>query len=104
MTPLNMDYQEWEVIIHSVHDQKFIGLVRYRQSPNENSCGCAKPTNVLQHEWYTKLVRIVGPSEEGSWNEVMFTQVQLVAESALHKKCNYTNTLGNKDIYPWIKR
>jgi hypothetical protein len=99
-----MVYKKWEVIIHSVHEQKFIGHVRYRQYPKENSRGCAKPTNGLQHEWYTKLVRIVGPSEEGSWKEVMFTQVQLVAESAHHKRCNYTNTLENKDIYLWIKR
>jgi hypothetical protein len=32
-----MGYHEWEVNIHSVHDQKFIGHVRYRQYPNENS-------------------------------------------------------------------
>jgi hypothetical protein len=25
-----MGYHEWEVNIHSVHDQKFIGHVRYR--------------------------------------------------------------------------
>jgi hypothetical protein len=28
MTPLNVDNHEWEVTIHSVHDQKFIGHVR----------------------------------------------------------------------------
>jgi hypothetical protein len=27
---LNMGYHEWEVNIHSVHDQKFIRHVRYR--------------------------------------------------------------------------
>jgi hypothetical protein len=31
------------------------------------------------------LVRIVGPSEEGSWKEVMFTQVLIGAESARHR-------------------
>jgi hypothetical protein len=35
MTPFNMDYHEWEVTIHMVHDQKLIGHVRYRQQPNE---------------------------------------------------------------------
>jgi hypothetical protein len=64
MTPLNMDYQEWEVAIHSVHDQKLIGHVRYRQHPDENSSRCARPTNGLQHEGRTKLVRIVGSLEE----------------------------------------
>jgi hypothetical protein len=93
-----MDYHEWEVNIHSVHDQKFIGHVRLSQYPNENSSGCAKPTKGLQPGWYTKLVRIVGPSEEGSWKEVMFTQDQLVAESARHKRCDCTNTLGKVRI------
>jgi hypothetical protein len=31
----NMNYHEWEVTIHMVHDQKLIGHVRYRQQPNE---------------------------------------------------------------------
>jgi hypothetical protein len=35
MTPFNMDYHEWEVTIHRVHDQKIIGHVGYRQQPNE---------------------------------------------------------------------
>jgi hypothetical protein len=51
-----------------------------------------------------KLVRIVGPSEEGSRKEVLFTQVQLVAESTHRKRCDCTNTLGNQDTCPWIKR
>jgi hypothetical protein len=104
MTPLNMDYQEWEVAIHSVHDQNLIRHVRYRLHPNKNSSGCAKPANGLQHEGRTKLVRLIGSLEEGSWKEVMFTQVQPVAESACHKRCDCTNTLENQDIYPWIKR
>jgi hypothetical protein len=45
-----------------------------------------------------KLVRIVGPLEEGSRKEVLFTQVQLDAESARRKRCDYTNTLENQDI------
>jgi hypothetical protein len=32
-----------------------------------------------------KLVRFIGLLEEGSWKEVMLTEVQLVAESARHK-------------------
>jgi hypothetical protein len=31
------------------------------------------------------LPRIIGSSEEGSWKEVMFTRVQLGAESARHR-------------------
>jgi hypothetical protein len=31
------------------------------------------------------LARIIGSSEEGSWKEVMFTRVQLGAESACHR-------------------
>jgi hypothetical protein len=50
------------------------------------------------------MVRIVGPSEEGSRKEALFTQVQLVAESTHLKRCDYTNTLENQGIYPWIKR
>jgi hypothetical protein len=92
---LNMGYHEWEVNIHNVYDQKLIGHVRYRQHPNENSSRGAKPTDGSQHEGHTKLVRIIGSSEEGSWKEVMFTRVQLVAESARHKRCNCTNTLEN---------
>jgi hypothetical protein len=88
MTPYNMDYHEWEVTTQMVHDQKLID----------------HPTNGLQHECSTKLVMIVGPPEEGSWKEVMFTQVRLVAESARHKRCDSTNTLENPDIYPWIER
>jgi hypothetical protein len=99
-----MDYLEWEVAIHSAHDQNLIGHVRYRQHPNENSSGCAKPANGLQHEGCTKLVRIIGSSGKGSWKEVMITQDRLVAESARHKRCDCTNTLENRDIYSWIKR
>jgi hypothetical protein len=44
------------------------------------------------------MVRIVGPPEEGGWKDVMFTQDQLVAESARHKRCNCTNTLGKPRI------
>jgi hypothetical protein len=80
-----MDYHQREVNIHNVYDQKLIGHVRYRQHPNENSSGGAKPTDGSQHEGHTKLVRIIGSSEEGSWKEVMFTRVQLVAESACHR-------------------
>jgi hypothetical protein len=39
---------------------------------------------------------------EGSWKEVKFTQAQLVAESACHKRCNCTNNLENQDIDLWI--
>jgi hypothetical protein len=63
-----------------------------------------KPTNGLQHEQHMKLVRIVGPSEEGSRKEALFTQVQLVAEGTRRKRCDYTNTLENQVIYPWVKR
>jgi hypothetical protein len=61
---LNMGYHEWEVNIHNVYDQKLIGHVRYRQHPNENSSGGAKPTDGSQHEGCTKLVRIIGSSKE----------------------------------------
>jgi hypothetical protein len=57
-----------------------------------------KPTNGLQHEGRTKKVRIIGPSGEGSLKEVMFTQVQLVVESARHKSCDFINTLGKTKI------
>jgi hypothetical protein len=77
-----MDSHEWEVTIHRVHD---LGHVKYRWHPNENSSGGAKPTDGSQHEGHTKLARIIGFSEEGSWKEVMFTRVQLGAESARHR-------------------
>jgi hypothetical protein len=99
--PLNMDYHEWEVTIHSDHDRK---IIRCPQQFDETCFSRAKPTNGLQHEGCTKLERIFVSSEEGRWKEVMFTQVQLVAESAHHKRCDCTNTLVNQDIYTWIKR
>jgi hypothetical protein len=58
----------------------------------------------LQQEGHTKSVRITEPSEEGSGKKVMFTRIQLVAESARHKRCDCTNSLENHDIYLWIER
>jgi hypothetical protein len=82
MTLLNMDYHEWEVTIHSDYDQEIIGC---RQHFDENCFSRTKPINGLQQEGRTKLVRIIGSSEEGRWKEVMFTRIQLVAESARHR-------------------
>jgi hypothetical protein len=50
-----------------------------------------------------KLVRIVGPTEEGSRKEALFTQVQLVAESTCRKMCDYTNNLEKPGYPPMVQ-
>jgi hypothetical protein len=87
-----MDYHEWEVTTHSDYDQK---IIRCRQHFDETFFSRTKPINGLHHEGHTKVIRLIGSPEEGSWKEVMFTQVQLVAESARNKRCDCTNSLVN---------
>jgi hypothetical protein len=85
MTPHNMDYHECEATTYSDYDQKIIGC---RQHFDKTCFSRTKPINGLQQEAPTKWERLIGSPEEGSWKEVMFTQVQLVAESARHKRCD----------------
>jgi hypothetical protein len=81
-TPLNLNYHEWEVTIHGVPDQKLIDHVGCCQHVDRNLWSCAKPTNY----WIMTARKL---------EEVMFTQVQLVAESGYHKGCNCTINLEN---------